>query len=188
MRTVVAAIVLTCSLCSAASAQIIYAPVQSQYQAGRETFYYGGSNPRVFDYAQRQLGCLDNGSSWHEGRSGSGYLHRGLTTAPRQYTYSDCAPYQNAIVYGYTSVDARNDAYANVPRFFRMADLQASAVPAADGVGHVVPAQAPGTIDIRPARRTGPSTAPATQPKPVLIIPKDLFEPVRAPAQVVKAS
>lgn len=181
MGKLIAAMVLSFGLCSAASAQVIYAPVRSQYQVGNCTFYYGGSNPRVFEIAQQKLASFDERGSlyptWREGRPGGDYLHRGLINEPRQYTFSDAKPYVNAIVYGYTSVDARNDAYANTPRFFRMADLQASAVRAADGVGMVVPPQAPGTIDIHPSHRgAGPSTSPSTQPKPVMIIPKKLLD------------
>jgi hypothetical protein len=180
MGKILAAMVLSLGLCSASSAQVIYAPVQSQYQIGNCTFYYGGNNARVFQYAQAKLGELNKQESlyatWTEGRPGGNYLHRGLINEPRQTTFNDAAPYQNAIVYGYTSVDARNDAYANVPCFFRMADLRAQAVPAADGVGVVVPAQAAGTIDIHPTHRVAPATNPATQPKPVMIIPKKLLE------------
>jgi hypothetical protein len=175
---------------ASAHAQVIYEPVQSQYQAGDRTFYYGGNNPRAIEYARRQLTCFQPGSGSQIGTYGGGYIRRGLIGEASQYTVSDCAPYRNAIVYGYTSVDARNDAYANVPRFFRMADLQGSAVPSADGLGVVVPAQprSVGTIDIRPARSAAPSTRPAeTQPRPVLIIPKGLLEAKPATGPIVSA-
>ena len=52
-----------------------------------------------------------------------GYLHAGLIGRPAEYVYSDCRPGVNVSVYGYTSVDARNEAYANVPTYFRKRDL-----------------------------------------------------------------
>ena len=186
-----AALVLSLLFCAVGAAQTIYEPVVSQYRAGDRYFYYGGSDARVIERAQRQLSCFQDSSRYtREGKPGVGLLHRGLIGEPYQYTYSDCKPYVNAVVYGYTSVDARNDAYANVPRFFRMADLHASAVVAPDGVGFVVPAQAPGTIDIRAYRRavppaTRPSTEPSTQPKPVLIFPKKMLGPKPEPAKIV---
>ena len=183
LRQAIAAVLLSAAFAAVSSAQVIYEPVRSQYRtANGETFYYGGSNPRVFEYARQRLECFSDWSYARVGRNDVGPIGR-LFSRPSQYTFSDCAPYRNAIVFGYTSVDARNDAYANVPPFFRMADLIESAVPARDGVGYVVPAQAPGTIDIRPSRpaATRPATGPATQPRPVLIIPKkDLEKAVEA--------
>lgn len=189
LKAFVAAAVSVLGVVSA-QAQVIYEPVQSQYQAGDRTFYYGGNNPRTIEYARRQLTCFQPGSGSQVGTYGVGYIRRGLIGEPPQYTVSDCAPYRNSIVFGYTSVDARNDAYANVPRFFRMADLQAAAVPASDGVGIVVPAQpsGTGTIDIRPARSAAPATRPAeTQPRPVLIIPKGMLQAKPAPGPIVSA-
>ena len=156
-------------------AQVVYEPVQSQYRTEHATYYYGGSNPRVHAYARQKLECFYDGRSTREGVYDVGYLHKNLIGRPPQYVVSDCAPYLNAIIYGYTSVDARNEAYARVPRFFRMADLLTSAVASGDGMGVIVPAQARGTIDIHspsvsPATR--PATGPASQPKAILIIPK----------------
>ncbi|HEX8914492.1 MAG TPA: hypothetical protein VF796_19240 [Humisphaera sp.] len=185
-----AAIGLSLLYAGISHAQVIYEPVQSQYRGGDRTFYYGGSNPRVFEYARNRLDRSRDGRHTGEGAYGVGYLRRGLVGEPAQYTFSDCAPYRNAIVFGYTSVDAGNDANANVPRFFRMADLLASAEPAADGLGVVVPAQPrPGTIDIRPSRQAAPppATAPATQAKPVLIIPKKLLEQKAQPGVMAAA-
>ena len=178
LRQAIAAVLLSVAFAAVSSAQVIYEPVQSQYRtAGGETFYYGGGNPRVFEYARQRLECFSGVSYARVGRNDVGPVGR-LFSRPSQYTFSDCAPYRNAIVFGYTSVDARNDAYANVPQFFRMAELVESAVPARDGIGYVVPAQAAGTIDIRPSRpaATRPATGPGTQPKPVMIIPKKALE------------
>jgi hypothetical protein len=177
LRQAIAAVLLSVAFAAVASAQVIYEPVQSQYRtAAGETFYYAGDNPRVFEYARQRLDCFPGNRGPRVGRNDYAFL-RGRLNEPPQYTFSDCAPYRNAIVFGYTSVDARNEAYANVPRFFRMADLLASAVPARDGAGVVVPAQAAGTIDIRPSRpAASPATLPGTRPTPVMIIPKKALE------------
>jgi hypothetical protein len=206
---------------SVASAQVIYAPVQYQYKiqypGGHElTFYYGGNNPLVFENAE-QLGCLNQWrTGTREGEFGVGYLHRGLTGHPPYLVFSDCAPLQNAAVYGMTPADARNEAYARAPRYFTKAGLLAAAVPAVeqehytkwtpDGIPAngsrvwIVPAQgwpvngdmAPG-IEIRRARNgassrpaTGPAaTIPASEPKPLLIIPKSLLEQPKTPVRPV---
>ena len=180
---------------SSASAQVIYEPVQYQYTysytGGRDvTFYYGGDDPRVFDHAAR-IGCLRQGRTGvREGVPGVGLIHRGLIGEPPFLVFSDCAPYQNVAVYGFTPADARDEAYARVPRYFTKAGLLAAAVPAdapeyyrketapngapVDGSrvavvpahGWPAPAPAAAGIDIRPSRRpaTGPATAPATRP------------------------
>ncbi|QOV89841.1 BTB/POZ domain-containing protein [Humisphaera borealis] len=155
--------------------QVVYEPVQSQYRTDRATYYYGGSNPRVHAYVRQTLECFHDARSTRQGVYGVGYLHANLIGRPPQYVASDCAPRRNVSVFGYTSVDARDEAYDRVPRYFRMADLMASAVAAADGLGVVVPAQAAGSIDIRASVQppaTRPATGPAAQPKAILIIPK----------------
>jgi len=179
-RHAIIATLLSMLFAAVSSAQVFYEPVQSQYRTEHSTYYYGGSNPRAHEYAYQRLDCFYHAASRLEGRFGTGYLHRNLIGRPPQYVISDCAIYRNASVYGYTSVDARNEAYTNVPRFFRMADLYKSARPL-EGGGFVVPAQAPGTIDIRPYVAPGadPATSPATrsatgdaEPKAILIIPR----------------
>jgi hypothetical protein len=76
--------------------------------------------------------------------------------------------------YGMTADDARNEAMARLPRYFRKSDLLKSATMDHDGT-IVVPAMpAPvceprGTIDIRPYT---PTTAPATRNAKIWIIPK----------------
>jgi len=186
LRMIVAVSVLLVSG-SALSAAIIYEPVQSQYGC-QPRYYYGGSNPLNFAQGERLHCFYDKGygyegsgasfSTSREGRYGVNLLHFGLIgQAP--YVFSDCLPAGvNASVYGFTDVDARNDAYMNVPRYFVKKDLLRAAVP--DGAGNVVvPAQAqPGTIDIHPYVRP----APATMPTPVLIIPKRLLDKPLKPA------
>jgi hypothetical protein len=164
-------------LCAAApaGAQIIYEPVRYQY-GDTPTFYYGGSDPAVFEYAER-LGCLYH---HHERGGGVGdlptaYVQAGRVGGPRQYVFSDCAPYMNLWLHGFTAADARNEAYWNVPRHFRKADLKRAAVP----VGRrawVVPAQARPVREreLRPRRIEidGEVDGPAIKPRAIIIIPK----------------
>src|SRR5947209_858311 len=103
-------------LAASASAQIIYTPVQYQY--GHDIgnpYYYGGHDPRVFRMAE----------------------------APNNTTqgqvYSDAVPFTNAAIYGYGPDDARNEANASIPRYFRKRDLLAGAIVQRDGSA-VVPA------------------------------------------------
>ena len=174
MRSRLLAIVASLGLCSAASAQVVYEPVQSQYRSGI-TFYYGGQNPRVFEHAREIEACRTD----HR----ADYLPR--VTAPAQLVFSDCLPRLNAYAYGYTSTDARNEAFARVPRFFRMADLLAGAVPSVDGPGVEVPPQAfgdrsAGLVEIRARDGSVIRNDPVRAPQPILIIPKSLLrEPSR---------
>jgi hypothetical protein len=186
-KQAIAATLLSVLFAAFSSAQVIYEPVQYQYRTPNgETFYYAGDNPRVFEYARQRLECFGGIQAYPTWLPGAGYLRRGLIGDPAQFTFSDCAPYRNAVVFGYTSVDVRNEAYARVPQFFRMSDLNAAAVPAADGIGMVVPAQARGTIDIRPSGQR-PATGPATTPKPILIIPKKALEQKSDPERTASA-
>jgi hypothetical protein len=186
------ALVLSLSASSPASAQIIYEPVQSEHRTEHGKYYYGGSDPQAHEWAYRRLECLRGYTGVHEGRYGYGYIHGKLIGRPPEYVVSDCAPYLNAAAYGMSSTDARHEAYGHSAGYFRKSDVLKEAVPAADGKGMVVPANAGiSRIDIRPYRRmmgptTRPTTRPAaeettaapdeksrTEPKPVLIIPKD---------------
>jgi hypothetical protein len=90
-------------------------------------------------------------------------------TAP---VYSDAAPHINLAPYGYTAVDAMNEANANVPRYFRMRDLLSAGKVSADGT-LTVPA------DAQPMQRVVTPAAPTTRPagQAIIIIPR------RAPAK-----
>ncbi len=162
----------------AARGQVIYEPVRYQYGV-EQTFYYGGSDARVFERAAAAAGSGRRGVEPWSGRFGLSLLQTGLASRPPSI-YSDRFPFENAAIYGYTPSLARDEANANVPRYFRKADLLRSAIRAADGRSWVVPADAPasGSIDIRSARTAAPAVrpaAPATQPSPILIIPKSLL-------------
>jgi len=183
-------------LASPASAQVFFEPVQYQY-GPTPTFYYGGSDPRVFAHASRSVYNDDiagpYGTRYFVGTRYYGPILRVRPPA----VFVDQYPYFDAALFHYTPADARNDANAAVPTYFRKIDLLRSAIPSGDGNTFVVPAQAPlpsaaGYIDIRPYHgpagggtshpSTGPATtAPATQPsdgpRPLLIIPKSLLQP-----------
>lgn len=154
---------------STASAQIIYQPVQYQYDG----FYYGGDDPAMFAKAHRDS-CAQAIVS----------LHRSVSNVPLP-VYSDCLPWANAALYGMTPNDASNQAYRSVPRYFRKADLLFSAV-WVDGA-LVVPARAPAVqrIEIKPFHRRSASTQPAV--RPLLIIPRDMLLRPSPPVQMVRA-
>jgi len=198
LRSVVA-LVLLVTITSAASAAIIYAPVQYQYRdpvMSAPAFYYGGSDPMVFDQAVVHQQRFNMAGSSHyvgistsrEGRFAYNVLNNTmLNSFPTTYT-DLLAPGINAFPHGYSVSDARNAAYGNVPLYFRKRDLIASSYRTPDG--HVVvPAEAPvaGSIEIKPAH--GPTTQPATEPttaSPILIIPKRLLnKPLNAPVTPV---
>lgn len=194
---VLSALMFASSICSAA---IVYEPVQDQYRDPKYdlgTFYYGGQDPLVLYIArlrqeQYRIGLdanLDIVPSYvTEGRFGYNVLHRRLIEGPPVVTYSDVLPaITNAYPYGITPTDARNESYANMPRYFTKRQLLASAVQAPDGT-IVVPANAPlpGTIEIK--RQAPPTTQPSSEPtvQPLMIIPKGLLnKPLKSGAQPV---
>jgi hypothetical protein len=157
---------------SHAAAQTIYEPVQYQYGEGANRYYYGGNDPAVFDTAERQA-CLDRlgDFAYDTDRYTHAYVHRRLI-GQLERVYSDCAPYVNARAYGYLPVDAANDANANVPRYFRMRDLDRAAVVRPDGT-RVVAAQARPVASDRD-RAAADAARAATRPaaKTIIIIPR----------------
>lgn len=179
---------------SAASAAVIYAPVQYEYRdpaMNAPPFYYGGSDPLVFDRAIMWQQRFNMGPSNHyittsyarEGRFAYNVLNSTITNVS-PITYTDLLPPGiNAYPHGFSIADARHAAYANVPLYFRKRDLLASAYRTPDG--HlVVPSDAPGTIEIKPMHgpTTRPATEPTTTPSPILIIPKGLLQKRLHPA------
>ncbi len=161
----IAAVLMTLVSCSIASAQIIYEPVRYQYGDG-DPYYYGGSDPSVIGHAE-QLRALDLRGNTHElDGLNRAYLHSRLTGQLTRI-FSDRIPYLNAAAYGFTVTDAANEAYENVPRYFRKGNLLAAAVVLSDGT-RVVPAQAePVCIE-----RLAPAKAAPTSRGVILIIPK----------------
>ena len=183
----IAAVTLLLVVASSASAQVIYEPVKYQYGNGM-TFYYGGSDPSMLHYIEH-VKCRNG---YPSDITGNYYSHLyktlGQIGEPR-YVFTDCMPYRNAAVYGYTSVDARNEANANVPRYFTKRDLMLAAVPAADG-GLVVPAHGkPHTALHLHTGKMGPAgatTRPAeAKPRAIIIIPKGAPKPA-APSDEVR--
>jgi hypothetical protein len=160
---------------SSASAQIIYEPVQYQYQAS-QFYYYGGSDPRVHEYAASPVGGAGrwgrvNGYAFV---SGDIHRHREVVSEPVR-VFNDAFPYINVHKYGFTVTDARNEAYSNVPHYFRKVDLLNAAIPV--DRAFVVPAQAqPIRIDRQTIRWTRPGGA-TTAPRPLMIIPRPKPQP-----------
>jgi hypothetical protein len=154
-RICVIAVLLTCA--RSASAQIIYEPLRYQY-GDDQKFYYGGGDPAVIAFGCSQFNSLP------------------LTI------YTDARPYENAAINGCTTNDAKNQAYANGPRYFRMRDLIAAGVRSPDGT-IVIPAQAQpappltGTTAIQPDFR---------RLQPILIIPHGQAVPPPPPSNNIK--
>jgi hypothetical protein len=172
---------------SLAGAQTIYAPVQYQYGVEQYRYYYGGADSAVFNRAERvmaqdQLTDIPHTSP----RYTQTYLPLNLI-GQLDRVYSDVIPSLNARPFGYLQRDAANDAYANAPRYFRMADLDAAAVALPDG-SRVVPPQARPVEAPREARA---ASRPASEikPKAIIIIPKgDKAKPRHTPGDVQPAS
>ena len=161
-----AAVVLSVAA-SSASAQVFYEPVRYQYGESMK-FYYGGSHPHQFDYAER-VACR-NGYPSSTLNSYTSLHHTIGQIGENKLVLTDCMPLRNAAVFGYNANDARNEAYANVPRYFRKGDLLNAATVAADG-SLVVPAQAkPVAMDM--ARDMRVSKPGELKPRAILILPK----------------
>jgi hypothetical protein len=182
LRAVIApafAAVLLFVLASTASAQTIYEPVQYQY--GNEMkYYYGGNSPSAHAYADR-VACR-NGYPSHLSYNGYSSLYGTIgQIGERGLVLSDCLPLRNAAVYGYTDNDARNEAYANVPCYYRKRDILAAGVIASDGT-LVVSAQArPRESMVHDTRIAAPSEL---KPRAILILPKKA--PKQADTKAVK--
>jgi hypothetical protein len=150
-RGIIFAVVL--AFASPSFAQIVYEPVQYQYGT-QDKFYYGGSDARTIERANSPRCHLE------------GEVER---------VYTDAVPNQNARLFGYTATDARNQAYANYPRYFRKSDVKYLAQPS--DIGWVVPAQARVADPNARIIITRHGLPPAiTGPRPVFIIPKKALE------------
>jgi hypothetical protein len=204
-----------------ASAQVVYEPVQYQYGSGHNLFYYGGSDPNVVRRGFWACGgyllpygkpvSLDMQQQMSNCDCGQGFYRAGIYERDNFdgglpiRVYSDALPRRNAATAGFTASDARNEAYWNIPRYYRKADEMKTAY--VDHTGAVIVPAIPirdedtqrvrlagrelvgrgGIIirpwdrdnDERPATTTSPSTMPTASRtesrKPVIIIPKDLL-------------
>ena len=194
LRRIAAAAVLAVAASAAAPAafgQVVYEPVTYQYNTGYgdQHYYYGGNNPLVHQHARVYGPCqpiqFGYATNLHRFDGGNSFGQ----PSPMYYrpaVYTDCVGggLSDASNYGWLPVDARNEAYANAPTYFRKVDLLASAVPGSDGVYHV-PSSAP-QVYVAPATgwpspaypTTGATTGPSTMPGrgQVLIIPKRLLD------------
>ncbi|HEV2295928.1 MAG TPA: hypothetical protein VGR35_18925 [Tepidisphaeraceae bacterium] len=189
MLRFVAAFVLVCALSPAAFGQIIYENVRYQYvtDAGM-TYYYGGNDPRVHYWAERQSALHERGwNRYRSGRFSGNDLILGSIWNLQSPVYTDLLPYAKfwpgqlltagARRYGVTPADARNEAVRSAPLYFRKRDLLRSAIPQPDG-SVLVPSHPQAIIvidrsaDDQDDGATRPATTrPATTSK-ILIIPK----------------
>jgi hypothetical protein len=157
-------------LASQSFGQIVYEPVKYQHGSD-EKYFYGGNDSLTHRFAAREL---------HQ-RS---YTNRGVFSGsdrtahelfnPRAAVYTDEVPLTEASQFGFTENDARNEANANAPLYFRKLELLAVAQRDIDG-SLVVPANSRivGKMFIRDVQ---PTTAPATTRGAVIIIPKRLLD------------
>lgn len=173
-------------LASSASAQVFYEPVQYQYDAGGTTYYYGGSNPRVHAFARLPYNAAGtwgriNGFSFVSADMRS---HREVDDQPAR-VFTDATGLTNARQLGYTADDARNDAYAAVPRYWAKRDVPAMAVRVDNHWSVPAAAAAP----IRVYKGSGEEITPraTTLPKPLMIIPKDILQPKASDNKMVSA-
>jgi hypothetical protein len=158
MNRMIALVVLVCSL--PASAVVVYEPVQYQFAQPGGYYYYGGTDPAVHQLANRYIDLR---------------IHRdaeGMVSDKPARVYSDSMPRLNAALYGWTANDAKNEAYASIPRYFRKADLLRNAHIDCSG-SLIVPARSPathgcGTIEIKPWK----GYKSVATPKPIMIVPK----------------
>jgi hypothetical protein len=185
IRSIAAALAVVIASSSLAGAQTIYAPVQYQYGVEQYRYYYGGSDPVVFDRAERTAAVDQLTDIPHDSRRYTqAYVHLNLI-GQLDRVYSDVIPSLNARTFGYLQRDAANDAYANVPRYFRKADLVAAGVDLPDG-SRVISSQAR-PVEIPRAARSATRPASEIKPRAIIIIPKG-DKAKKAPADVHPAS
>ena len=171
---------------SSSHAQVIYEPVRYQY-GPQPCYYYGGSDPRVFDRAERTR-ALDLRINRY-GLNGRAVIRRNSFGGRFPFVYSDAVPYANASIYGYSATDARNDAYLKVPRYYRMRDLLRAAVPVGRGL-YVVPAQTRPIPPLPGEDEDDENGAAEREPEArrIIIIPKrPANRPARTPGAVAAA-
>lgn len=160
---------------SSASAQIVYEPVQYQYNSNGTLYYYGGSDPAVHHYAMQPYspgGTWGRANGWAFFRSDV-RSYRTTSNEPLR-VYSDATGVSNAGLIGFTPDDARNEAYANTPTYFAKRDVEHTAVLKHDG-SWVVPAQAR-PVRVYKSDGTLIDRGPTTMPRPLLVIPKDALQ------------
>ena len=167
--------VALCSLVltTSAMAQVIYEPIRYEFETPRgEKYYYGGVDPRVHAVAAHSGVCrgYSYATNLHNFDGGNTF-NQPSPMYDRPAVFTDCVPFRDASRFGYTPADARNEAYANSPTYFRKADLLANAIVAPDGT-RIVPASSPRLL-VTPAPMYVPMRPNRGQ---IIIIPKRLLD------------
>ena len=151
---------------SAAPAQLVYEPVRIEY-GDAQPYYYAGDDRAIHAAAAFPSAP---GTSW--GRVGGFAFANDRRRVTQRFarTFTDAFGSVDARPFGLTINDVANEANARVPRFFRKADLLASA---RDGiVSPTATAPTPrGTIDVRPYGRP-----PLYPRRPLLVLPRALLD------------
>ena len=166
---------VSCSLfvCSNSFAQVMYLPVTYQHGTGYDRYLYGGTDPRVHAVAHYDGKCPRyhyGGINFHRFDGGNTF-NQPSPMYDRERVYSDCVGTQEASWFGYNAADARNEAYANSPTYFRKADLLDSAIVMPDG-SRIVPQSPVVSVAPRPVYiRSRPTTRGQ-----IIIIPKNLLD------------
>lgn len=184
IRSSVALFALVCAgWVSSASGQVFYEPVRYQYQYAGQTFYYGGHDPRMMDFAASEIRSTTYTS-----------VARSEPVVKRAAVYSDGRGFANQADHSYTGYagmtasDARNEAYHNVPRYFRKADLLRAAVVTEEGT-LLIPAHTQPTMEIKVVRSFGVKAGEVTPKGTILVIPKKWLEkPVKKGEGTVAAA
>lgn len=157
---------------SSAFGQVFYEPVRYQYGTENNRYLYGGNNPYIHSAAHAYSKCRATyGMNLHRFDGGNSF-GQPSPMYNRERVFSDCTGTWDASWFGYNAADARNDAYANAPTYFRKADLINNAIVMPDGT-RVVPNARPDVIMkvpayITPRRRVGGGQ--------IIIIPKNLLD------------
>jgi len=165
--------------------QIIYEPVTFQHGSDVK-YFYGGSDSRTHRYAAHEI---DQRSYYSYGAfSGSDRSRARDMFNHCDFVFSDQIPLKELSRNGYNENDARNEANANAPLYFRKHELLRAAERQYDG-SLSVPANVKvvGRLYVRDAVN-GATTGPATTRGAVIIIPKKLLEkPAKPDRQVALA-
>lgn len=152
---------------SSAFAQVIYQPVRSQFDSGYgdRKYYYGGTDPRVHNFA-RYVVNYGYATNLHRFDGGNSFGQPSPLYG-RDVIFTDAIPFEDASRFGFTPADAQNEANANAPLYFRKRDLINSALVMPDG-SRVVPANGPLFVAPAVAPMYG---SPSTQPMSSMMNP-----------------
>src|SRR5215218_3774783 len=120
MSRLAVAFLSVCALAPAAVGQIIYEPARYQHVTGSgQTYYYGGSEPRTFYWAEMQseldAACY-NRYRYGAFSGGDRCIGDGMISE-RPRVFSDYVPHRDARRWGFTADDARNEAVRTAPLY-----------------------------------------------------------------------